>query len=199
MDGIQKIAEKIINDSKEKANEILADAHSQQAQIQLNAQKKVEIRVLELKKKADSEAAALIGILTSTAELEMRNRILSGKQQLIEDVFERVGESLRMLSSEDYKSMMQAMLLEVIETGTEAVAFSENDRHTVAESLIEQTNDVLIRMGRTGRLSISEETMKGSRGFVVKATIYELDHSFESILKTARETLEPAIVKILFN
>ena len=199
MEGIQKIAEKIVSDSKDEANAILTDAHSQKAQILLDAQKEAERQVLALKKKAGSEAAAMTGIMTSAAELEMRNKILSGKQLLIQEVFERVAENLRQLPPDHYHSMLQTLLIRAVETGTEEVVFSEKDKNDFAMAFVKETNERLILMGRTGQLAVSEETGVHLQGFVVKAAAYDMDYGFESIIKMARETLESKVVKILFE
>lgn len=199
MDGIKNMAEKILQDGKERAASILEDANTQIREIEKQMEKISEshIKRFEHDLKIDSDKLKLT--IESNSELEKRNELLKCKQEKIDQVFDKALISIQEMEPASYINMLVGKLLNSVVTGTEEVIFSSRDKEHVAQKIISLANLELDRLGLVNQLRLSDETADIKGGFILKTDTYEMNHSIESLINQARETLEPSIVKVLFD
>jgi V/A-type H+-transporting ATPase subunit E len=199
MDGIKNMAEKILQDGKERAASILEDANTQIREIEKQTEKILESRInqFEHNLKVDSEKMKLT--YESNSELEKRNDLLKCKQEKIDQVFDMAIVSVQEMEPSSYIDMLVGKLLRSVVTGTEEVIFSPRDKAHVADQIISTANLELGRLGHVNQLQLSNDTADIKGGFILKTDTYEMNHSIESLVNQARESLEPSIVKVLFE
>lgn len=199
MDGIKNMAEKILQDGKERAASILEDANTQIREIEKQMEKISEsnIKRFEHDLKIDSDKLKLT--IESNSELEKRNELLKCKQEKIDQVFDMALISIQEMEPASYINMLVGKLLNSVVTGTEEVIFSSRDKEHVAQQIISLANLELDRLGLVNQLRLSDETADIKGGFILKTDTYEMNYSIESLINQARETLEPSIVKVLFD
>lgn len=199
MDGIKNMAEKILQDGKERAASILENANTQISEIEKQMEKISEshIKRFEHDLKIDSDKLKLT--IESNSELEKRNELLKCKQEKIDQVFDKALISIQEMEPASYINMLVGKLLNSVVTGTEEVIFSSRDKEHVAQQIISLANLELDRLGLVNQLRLSDETADIKGGFILKTDTYEMNHSIESLINQARETLEPSIVKVLFD
>lgn len=198
MTGIERIKEKILQDSEAKAFSIIEDAKIQAQEIIEKANVKAEQKASEVQKKASAEAAERLKISNSTLELEMRKDILSTKQQLIEEVFQRALDSLSKLDNNEYEATLYKLIVDAIESGDEEILLSSNDKNRLPADFVSKLNQVLVQAGKKGNLKLSDETRNIMGGFVLKAKGVEINYSFEALLRMDRDEIEPEVAAILF-
>lgn len=198
MAGIEKIKEKILQDSEAKADSIIADSKIQAQQIIEEANAKAAKKAEEIHKRASSEAADKLRINNSMLELEMRKEILSTKQQLIEEVFQGALESLSKMNNSEYEAMMQTLIVNAVETGEEEILLSKQDKTRLSGDFSNKVNQTLAQVGKKGNLKFSDETRDIIGGFVLKAKGVEINYSFEALLRMYRDEIEPEVAAILF-
>jgi len=193
------MADKILQDGNARAMAILEDAEMQIREIEKQAQKISEERIQHLKLKLQNDSNQLRMTIESNSELEKRNSLLKCKQEKIDQVFEMACASIREMEPSIYIQVLVNKLLKSAATGTEDVIFSSHDKELVGKQIVSEANQELGRLGRINQLILSELTADIKGGFILKAENYEMNHSIESLVNQARETLEPSIVKVLFD
>ncbi|MDF2521911.1 MAG: H+transporting two-sector ATPase subunit [Clostridia bacterium] len=198
MAGVEKIKEKILQDSEAKANAIIADAKKQAQEIIDNANVKAAKKAEEIKKKASSDAADKLRISNSMLELEMRKDILSTKQQLIEETFKKALESLSHMNDGEYEAMLQSLVIKAVETGEEEILLSKQDKNRLSADFSNKINLNLAQIGKKGNLKFSDEARNIIGGFVLKSGGVEMNYSFEALLRMYRDEIEPEVAAILF-
>jgi V/A-type H+/Na+-transporting ATPase subunit E len=198
MTGIDRIKEQILQDSQAKANSILDDAKKQATELiekaNVNARQKSE----EIQKKASSDASEKLRISRSMLELEMRKDILSTKQQLIEEVFQKALDSLSKMENNEYEAILYKLIVDAVETGEEEILLSKHDKNRLPGDFGNKLNQVLVQAGKKGNLKLSDEARDIIGGFVLKAKGVELNYSFEALLRMDRDEIEPEVAAILF-
>jgi V/A-type H+/Na+-transporting ATPase subunit E len=198
MTGIDRIKEQILQDSQAKANSILDDAKKQALELiekaNVNARQKSE----EIQKKASSDASEKLRISRSMLELEMRKDILSTKQQLIEEVFQKALNSLSKMENNEYEAILYKLIVDAVETGEEEILLSKHDKNRLPGDFSNKLNQVLVQAGKKGNLKLSDEERDIMGGFVLKTKGVEINYSFEALLRMDRDEIEPEVAAILF-
>jgi V/A-type H+/Na+-transporting ATPase subunit E len=198
MTGIDRIKEQILQDSQAKANSILDDAKKQALELiekaNVNARQKSE----EIQKKASSDASEKLRISRSMLELEMRKDILSTKQQLIEEVFQKALDSLSKMENNEYEAILYKLIVDAVETGEEEILLSKHDKNRLPGDFSNKLNQVLVQAGKKGNLKLSDEARDIMGGFVLKTKGVEINYSFEALLRMDRDEIEPEVAAILF-
>jgi V/A-type H+/Na+-transporting ATPase subunit E len=198
MTGIERIKEKILQDSEARASSMLIEAKKQAEEIIEKANAKAEQKAEEIKKKASAEAAEKLKISNSMLELEMRKDILSTKQQLIEEVFQKALDSLSKMDSNEYEDVLFKLIVSASESGEEEIMLSKQDKSRLPADFSNKLNQALVQAGKKGNMKISDEARDILGGFVLKAEGVEVNYSFEALLRMDRDEIEPEVAAILF-
>ena len=198
MAGVEKIKERILQESEQKAAKIMENAKAQAEEILKKAKQEAAKRQEELIKKSELEASDKRRISNSMIELEMRKDILNTKQSLIEQVFNTALERLASMEVNEYKAILENMMTTLAISGDEEVILSPVDKERLGTAFIDQVNNKLKSMGKPGMLKLAEETRALSGGFMLKAKGMEINNSFEALLKMHREEVEPKVAELLF-
>ncbi|HPU00421.1 MAG: hypothetical protein GX890_07080 [Firmicutes bacterium] len=197
--GAERIIEHILNDAREKAAEIRAEAARRSEEILVQAQEEAARRREQILARAREEAAAVKRRILGAARLEARKEKLAAKQELIAQAFQQALEELCALDDENYSSLLREMLLAAAESGTEKVLLSERDRARLPERFWAELNEALLKAGKKGELAPAEETREIKGGFILHSGGVEINCSFEALLEAQRNELEPELAAILFD
>jgi V/A-type H+/Na+-transporting ATPase subunit E len=198
MTGIDRIKEQILQDSQAKANSILDDAKKQATELIEKANTDASRKSEEIQKKASADASEKLRISRSMLELEMRKDILSTKQQLIEEVFQKALDSLSKMENNEYEAILYKLIVDAVETGEEEILLSKHDKNRLPGDFGNKLNQVLVQAGKKGNLKLSDEARDIMGGFVLKTKGVEINYSFEALLRMDRDEIEPEVAAILF-
>ena len=198
MTGIDRIKEQILQDSETKANSIVEDAKKQAVEIIEKAKANAKQKSDEIQKKAAADASEKLRINRSMLELEMRKDILSTKQQLIEEVFQKALDSLSKMENNEYEATLYKLIVDAVETGEEEILLSIKDKTRLPDDFGNKLNQILVQAGKKGNLKLSDEARDIMGGFVLKAKGVEINYSFEALLRMDRDEIEPEVAAILF-
>mgnify|MGYP000844622066 CR=1 FL=1 len=199
MVGIERIKQRILEEAHEEKRTILEDAKSRAQDIAAKSdQKAEEIKqaMLERYKRIGEEEKRKI---LSISQLELRKALLTEKQSMISDVFEKAEEKLKDLSVQEYQKLISNMLMEAAITGDEEIIIAESDRDKITPSLVSMVNQTLQAAGKNGNLKLSDKSRNMIGGFVLRSKDLEVNNTFDSLVKQEREELETKIAKILFG
>ena len=77
--------------------------------------------------------------------------------------------------------------------------FSAKDRSRVGKQVVVAVNETLSRKGKTGLLTLAEESREIRGGFVMVDGDVEINCAFETLVRLQRESLEKEVAHTLFN
>ena len=196
---IKDISEKIISDARIQADKIIAQAEDNANNIIKKGKKEADNIKNIILYKCNQEASLRKSKILTEANLEAKKIILSEKQKIIEDVFNKASESILKLDDKDYRNIIKKMILDNIETGDETIFIDHSDQKKISESFIEDINKELKSKGEKGELKLSTSYLPIKGGVVIGSGKIRKNISLEFLLKKIREELEIQISKDLFD
>jgi V/A-type H+-transporting ATPase subunit E len=199
MAGINGLKEKLMDDSKQKAEEIKNKADFAAKEIVDKAQNEAAKILDDSKAKAEAEGKSRKERIISRAKLDARNLLLKVKQDEIDNVLKLALDKIDNMGKEEYEKIIEKLLLNNIETGDEEVIISLHDKSRISSDLIKRVNQVLEKDGKTGKLTLSSEMRDIGSGFILKRSGVEINCSAASLIDVLRENIELDLSNLLFN
>ncbi|MEN6313596.1 MAG: V-type ATP synthase subunit E family protein [Clostridiaceae bacterium] len=199
MTGTEKIKNKILEDAKARAVQIEEQARTESNIIMESALKKVGLQKEELMKKAESESAEAYKRMMSVAGLEGRKEILRTKQDLVDAAFKRAMEKVAGLPDPEYQKLLEDMVVRIVEKDGGEILLTEKDHQRIDSQFLTNINKRLKSAGIHGSLTLSEDKIQASGGFILRRGEMELNSTFEILFTMLRTELENDVVKILFS
>ena len=196
---IKDISEKIISDARIQADKIIAQAEDNANNIIKKGKKEADNIKNLILYKYNQEASLRKSKILTEANLDAKKIILSEKQKIIEDIFNKASESILKLNDKDYRNIIKKMILDNIETGDETIFIDHSDQKKISESFIEDMNKELKFKGEKGELKLSTSYLPIKGGVVIGSGKIRKNISLEFLLKKIREELEIQISKDLFD
>ena len=196
---IKDISKKIISDARIQADKTITQAKDNANNIIKKGKKEADNIKNIILYKYNQEASLIKSKILTEANLEARKNILSEKQKIIENVFNKASESILKLDDKDYCHIIKKMILDNIETGDETIFINHSDRIKISENFIGDINKELKSKGKKGELKLSTSFLPIKGGIVIGSGKIRKNISLEFLLKKIREELEIQISKDLFN
>ncbi len=150
-------------------------------------------------KKAKRESVIRRERILSNAELKVRNEKLQSKQKIIEKVLEKSLEKLSSLSKEEYLYYIKERILNLPIDGDEKIIINLKDKLLITEDFINEINSELVKRGKLGGLSLSDETRDFKAGFILEKNGIEINNSFQALISSMKDELEYEVARVLFN
>jgi V/A-type H+/Na+-transporting ATPase subunit E len=197
--SLEKIIDKITQNTETLVNELLGQAKHKAAVILSRARAEANIQVNRRIEQARREAANLAKREKAIAQLELRKKMLAEKQNLISKIYEKVAEKITTLPDQDYAVFIKKQVLAAAETGKEEILFSAQESNRIGEKFMREINQELKKNGQPGELTAGPPSPRLTRGFILKQGVVELNYSLESILARLREETELKAAEILFR
>lgn len=184
MNNEQKIIDKIIADAEAERKKIIDAAQKEVDIIIEKAEELAEKELLIASGESHIEADKTYAKELSGADREAKNRILTVKQECLEQALQQAKSKLTSMDGKEYEDVILKML-EKAEKGEEII-FSQKDKEALKDAVSEKGYQV------------AEETRDMTGGFVVKKGDIEYNYSFEAIMAVEKEELEQIAAQILF-
>ena len=196
---LEKILEKIIQDSDKEIKKIIDEAESRTSRIVEEGRREAERVVVDLTREGIENARKAGERIVTLASLESRKRILAEKQRILGEVYQEVEKRIRNLNGREYRELVKKIMLQSCQTGEELVVVGKNDRKKIDQKLINGINAELVKAGKKGKLKLSSEPTSIPDGFILKSGKIEISNSWENILRSLREKTEDEVIKLLFT
>ncbi|MGE5588156.1 MAG: V-type ATP synthase subunit E [Clostridia bacterium] len=199
MSALEKMREKILEDAKARADEIVnaatAEAQAIVAGARAEAARKRDEVLARGNEKADEERRRALTL----AELDARKQLLATKAALVDEVFQEARRRLTSLEPERYRAYLKQAILEAVESGEEEVVVSARDLGTIGPGVVSEVNAELAKQGRKAALRLSSAPGEFDGGFVLRTGRTEVNSTFDAILAREREALVVEVAKVLFD
>ncbi|GAE03068.1 V-type ATPase, E subunit [Clostridium botulinum B str. Osaka05] len=199
MSSINNLTGKILEEAKVKKEEFIKEAKEDGKKIL--DKKTAEAKIIEKNtiEKAERESVIRRERILSNAELKVRNEKLQSKQKVIEKVLEKSLEKLSSLSKEEYLSYIKERILTLPIDGDEKIIINLKDKLLITEDFINEVNSELVKKGKLGNLSLSDEARDFKAGFILEKNGIEINNSFEALISSMKDELEYKVARVLFN
>ena len=183
MSNLDNLVAEILQQSQKEANRMLTKAKTENSEFSEKENKKVQKEVEAINDKAAEEAQALKERVISNANLKSRDMILQAKEELVEDVLEKVLERLKNIDTKKY--------LKFVENILKNLNLSKN-----AELIV--TKDMRLALGdKILDYKISDQTVESGCSIKDGNLIY--NNEFSNLIEFNREELEREILNKIFE
>ncbi|NLZ49678.1 MAG: V-type ATP synthase subunit E [Clostridiales bacterium] len=199
MSDINVIINKIIKDAENERDAILKEAKDEEASIVSKSVAKAESEKAAMIEKAKKDAAIKKERIISSATIEVRNKKLAAKQQVISKVFNQALEKMKALPKEQYVNFVKNSLVALDLKGDEKIRISKKDADIIDQALLDEVNKILSSEGKKANLKLSSEHGDFAGGFIVEKGKIDLNYTFEALLDLAKDNLEHEVANILFG
>ena len=228
MNGIERITEKIEQDTQQEIDALLNEARAQAAEITAKYEAQARAESDDILARGERAAAQREERLASVAQLECRKAELAVKQEVIEEAFSLALKKLLALPEDRYVDLLADLAARAAKTGRETLIFSADDRRRVGKAVVAAANEKLARAAApelpgeltdsrvgaildkvvsgasallkgTGMLTLSEETRPMNGGFILSDGAVEVNCTFDTLIRLQRGALAGQLAKVLFE
>jgi len=125
MSNLDNLTSKIIGDAEVKKTEILNEAKAKANTLIKNKIEEANRKASSILEKSTLESKSIKDRIVSKTELEIRNKKLQAKQQIIGKVFEVAKEKLKAMSSEEFSEFMKNTIMALDIEGDEEIIINK--------------------------------------------------------------------------
>jgi V/A-type H+-transporting ATPase subunit E len=194
---LEKIVERIKKDAKVRATEIIKKGEAEAEKLKRETKKELESLKDRMIGSGEAEARDLKRQMLAMARLEARNSLLQAKQRLLEEVFQQAKQKLLKMPRSEYEELLYRMVVSVA-SGGEEIILSEEDRERLGKNWLSRVNSELAKQGKRA-LKLAAKNRPINRGFILSHEGVEINYSFEELVASIREEIEPKIIQLLFG
>lgn len=196
--GAEKIVEKILQDARDKAQEITSGAQAAAGKIVAEANKAAEGKKTVSLAAGDKEAALTKQRIVASAHMEAKKLLLQTKQDLLSAAFDSALEKIKNMDNTQFERLMTNLMIHLVETGDEVVIISEADKKRLSPEFLYYVNRTIAKEQVPCNVTMSDEVRDIPSGFILKRGDVEINATFEALLRQKKDALSAEVVKILF-
>ena len=191
MSGLEKIIEQINKEATNTANETINFAEIEADKILKKAEGEAKAKREEILAQSKLDVSAAAKQVQSLAAQNEKKKILIAKQEIIDGILEDTLKYLGNMDDSEYFAIIEKMIVKYTGEDAGEILFNAKDLARIPDSiknLIKQKN-----------LTLSEETVDISGGFILSYGKIDENCSFDGLFLALREPLQDKIGQILFG
>ncbi len=197
--ALKDIIARIEAEARAQGERIVADAEARFAQILEEGRQEAAKEAGSITSNAEKEAQAQASHILTLARLEGRRKVLEAKQEALNTAFWSALERLSNMDDKTYLELIKQALTAHAVRGDEEILVNARDRERITASFLKEVNGDLKERGLKGAVELAEETVDIAGGLILRAENLEVNASFDALLKTMRDELEPEVAGHLFG
>lgn len=196
MTGLEKIVEKIGEESLEKCRATIAAAEEESRKIILEAKEKGKKDASEILSDGKKEAERKTAVSKSSAETITKTRYLEVKNAVINDIIAAAYEKIENMSDEEYFELLTSLCEKNFEKGECVMYLSRRDLERAPADFEEKLNSLVYEKGAV-RLSKTPKEIEN--GFVLVYGDMEVNCTLRAVFDERLDVLKDALCKSLFS
>ena len=190
MNGLANISNKILDDAKQKADAILAEAEQSAAKILADSKKRAEAEVTAVLKDSDARCADALEKARLVSELEGKKLLSNARQQMITLTFETALQRLLTLPEADYRKLLIKLANDVRADGKGGeVLLNAKDHAAHGQALAEALS---------GRATLAADSAPIVGGLIVRRGKIEYNCALDVLVRMVSEKAAPEVSSALF-
>jgi len=183
MSNLDKLVAEILQQAQKEANRMLTKAKTENSEFSEKENKKIQKEVDVINDKAQEEAQALKERVISNANLKSRDMILQAKEELADDILEKVLERLKNIDTKKYLKFVENILKNLNLSKNAEVMVSKNMKLALGDKILDY--------------KISDQTVESGCSIKDGNLIY--NNEFSNLIEFNREELEREILNKIFE
>ena len=196
MTGLEKIIEKIAEDSAEECKMILSEAKAQADKIVADARSEARKKANDITDKAKAQADNKLAVSKSGAESITRNRYLSVKNAVVNDIISAAYEEIEKMSDEDYFDLLYKICLKNVETGECVMRLNEKDLKRMPRDFEDRINGAVFEKAA---VQVSRKPYDIENGFVLIYDDFEINCTLRTVFDSEMDKLKDILSRELFS
>ena len=189
MESISKILDAISEESRAAAARILENGRNSAEELKKLYDREAQIAEEGIIAEAEKTAEEIRQRSISQAGIESRNIRLKAKREALTQAFERAGDRLAGLTTDQKKELYEKQILKYSSGREISIQLNEKDKKAFGSRL--KADGIKVRL--------DNEAGGFSGGLLIRENDIETDCTFEVILESARKELETQIAGVLFS
>ncbi len=195
--AIDAIKKTILADAREQGRVIVANAEREATRRARDAEEASRRRLEEARKLGEANVAAERERSVSVTELQVRDRLLAAKHDILAEAVNAAKSLVDELSEDEYEAVL-VDLIAARATRSSEIIFDEALGEDARSRIILRINERLAGRGAPPVVAVSEDRPIG-RGFIIAVGRVEEDWSFDRRLEALAEEREAELSEILFR
>ena len=193
MNGIDKVAARIVSDAQQEASALKAETAARTAELKETADKHAAELRSALLTEGEAEAEKQYALLVAAAETEAKKETLRVKQEVLAEAFDRAVLYLRNLEGDKYVALLASLAQKASETGSEEIILNPEDRAKYGGALMETLKNA------GTKLTLSEETRPIVGGLILSQGRIEVNCALDTLADLHRSELAGEAAGLLFS
>ena len=219
MNGLEKITNKILDDAKASADDIISKANEEAAGIYAAAEEKKQNIRNDIFDSAMREGETIINTAKSALDRNCKAIVMSMKNSMVDKAFEEAKKEILSLDPEKYSQLMTQLLCRVlsarVDEEKESLRLYGEDISPDAYEVIMNKKDrdsegvyivAGVRRATVGKITgtvldkvtLSQEVANISGGFILRMGRVEINASLDAIVDELKEQMTPEVMELLF-
>ncbi len=199
MNGIEKITARIETDAVADAARIAEETKLQCEALLAEGEAKAQESYWRKVKEGVKAAEDRVQRLEKAADMEARKSILSHKQSILAEAFDKAEQKLLALSGEEYIAFLASMAARAAITGREQIVLAGKDKKPYGSKVTARANDLLSAEGKTAKLTLSEEEGDFAGGLILRDGDISVNCTVAALIAQARQEQAAAAAAELFS
>ena len=183
MSNLDNLVAEILQQAQKEANRMLTKAKTENSEFSEKENKKIQKEVDAINDKAQEEAQALKERVISNANLKSRDMILQAKEELADDILEKVLERLKNIDTKKYLKFVENILKNLNLSKNAEVMVSKDMKLALGDKILDY--------------KISDQTVESGCSIKDGNLIY--NNEFSNLIEFNREELEREILNKIFE
>lgn len=194
--GLEKIIEKIAEDGAEECKQIISEAKSQADNIIAEARNEARRKANEITDGAKAQADKKLAVSKSGAESITRNRYLSVKNAVVNDIISAAYEEIEKMSDDDYFDLLYKICIKNVETGECVMRLNERDVKRMPRDFEDRINGAVFEKAA---VQISKKPYDIENGFVLFYDDFEINCTLRTVFDSKMDDLKDLLCHKLFG
>jgi len=193
--SVEKVRRSVIQQAEAEAEEIIraaqAESDARLAAAEARLQGEHDTKLARALQEIEEQGSLAV----QRAQSEKAKELLSLKNNILAELFERSRDVLVEMPAEECISMLVSWLEKRDTRDNAELLFNRRDRDSIGKKVVLLSNE---KLGRDA-LRLCDETAAISGGFILRAGTYEFDRSYDSLLKALKEECLSELAEKLFS
>ncbi|MEE1229331.1 MAG: V-type ATP synthase subunit E [Lachnospiraceae bacterium] len=196
MAGIDNIKNNILQEAKEKADALVADANMKADGIRQEAEAEKSVILDKASSRVKHQEDDYAKRIESQVELKQRQSVLATKQKIITDIVEKAYQHLAELDDAAYFDMIKRLIREAAQPQEGEVMFGEKDLARVPSGF--ELEIAKIASSKGGKLKVSKETADIENGFILRYAGIDENCSLRALFEEKQDILQDKVHQLLW-
>lgn len=197
MAGIDNITKEILQEARDRADQIISEAQTKADQIRQDARDRAAAAAKEAQRAADADRNDLKKKTSSAAQMSERQMKLAAKQAVIDEVLQKAYERLDSQADDAYFDMIGKLVSANVRNEAGEICFGERDLKRLPAGFDTQVMKIAKQKG--GSLMVSKKSEPIDNGFILKYGGIEENCTLSALFSQKRDALRDSVNEILWQ